>query len=54
MIFVCENPRAENIMMFEFADCGQNYLGRPSWFPITGKNEFVTELDTYTHFISCG
>ena len=33
---VCENPRAESIMMFDIADGADKCLGRTCWFPITG------------------
>jgi len=46
--FICENPSADNIMMFNFADCADKCLCQPWRFPITGSNTLVTLLYTDT------
>jgi hypothetical protein len=46
--FVLENARADYIMMFDFADCAANSLGRPWRVPVPGRNELDTELLAYT------
>jgi len=39
--FFSKIPGAENIMMFEFADCADNCLGRPSRLSITASDRLV-------------
>jgi hypothetical protein len=39
---ICENPRAHNIMMFDFAYYADKCVCSPWRFPVTGSNEFVT------------
>jgi len=46
-IFVCENPRTDNLVISNFADCADKCLGRPWRFAVTGSDELVTELSTY-------
>jgi len=39
--FICENPRADNIMMFDLADCVDKWLWQPWRFLITGSVYWV-------------
>jgi len=39
--FIGENPRDDNIKMFDFADCVDTYLDQPWRIPITGNDRFV-------------
>jgi len=48
MKFVREDPRADDIMMFDFADWAEKCLRWPLRFAIAGSNKLVTELSTYT------
>jgi hypothetical protein len=41
MKFICQNPRAHNIMMFDFADCAEKCLYQPWSFPVMGSDKFV-------------
>jgi len=50
--FVHENPRAGNIMTFDFADWVDECLGEPCRYPITGGYTFVTLLSTYSSYIT--
>jgi hypothetical protein len=45
--FVCENPRTDNIVMFNFADCADKCLGRPWRFAVTECDKLVMYLSTY-------
>jgi len=40
--FICEDPRADNIMMFDFEDCAEKYHCQPWRVPVTGSDEFFT------------
>jgi hypothetical protein len=46
--FVRKIPRAETIMMFDFAASVDKCLGPPWRFPIMGSNNLVLELSTST------
>jgi len=46
--FVRENPKADDIMMFDFTDRADKCLRRPWRFAIAGSDKLVTELSTYT------
>ena len=50
MKLVRENPTADNIMMFNFADCADKCLRQPWRFAIVGRDKLVTELSTYTSY----
>jgi hypothetical protein len=41
---ICENPRAENILMVDFADCVDNGHCHQWAFPVMGRDKFVTWL----------
>jgi len=47
-IFLCENVRADNIMMFDFVHCIDKGLGQSLRFPGTGSKELMTSLSLYT------
>jgi len=49
MKLVRENPRADNIMMFDFAHCVDRCLDYPWRVPVTGKDKLITWLSKYTH-----
>jgi len=46
--FVRENPSADDLMMFDFADRADKCLRRPCRFALPGSDKLVTELSTYT------
>jgi len=46
--FICENPKADYMMMFNLADCVDKCLCRPWRFPVTCSKKFVTQLSTDT------
>ena len=46
--FVRQNPRADIIMMFNFADCEDKCHGQAWRFPMTGGYKLVTQLSNYT------
>jgi len=48
--FVCENPRTDHMLIFNFADCADLCLGRPWKFPVPGSDELVMKLSTYPSF----
>ena len=39
--FICENPRTDNIVMFNFVDCADKCLGQAWMFPVVGSDELV-------------
>jgi len=39
--FISENPRTDNIVMFNFAECLDKCRGQPWKFPITGSDKLV-------------
>ena len=43
-----KDPRADDIMMFDFADREDRCLFRPWRFAIAGSDELVKQLSTYT------
>jgi hypothetical protein len=45
---VRENTRAEDIMMFDFAEHADKCLRRPWRFAVAGNDKLVTELSTCT------
>jgi hypothetical protein len=49
MEFVCQDPSADNITMFEFTESAEKCLGLPGEFPVMGSNKFVTKISTYTN-----
>jgi len=40
-ILIHDTPRADNIMMFDFAECADKCLGWPWRFRITGSDKYV-------------
>ena len=45
--FASENPRTDNIVLFNFADCAAKCLGRRCRIPVTARDDLVTSLSTY-------
>jgi len=45
--FICENPRTDSILIFNFADFAGKCLGRPWSCPLTGSDELVTSISNY-------
>jgi len=45
--FVHENPRAEDIIMFDFMHSADEFLHRPWRVAIPGSDNLVTKLSTY-------
>jgi len=46
--FVLENQRADNVLIFNFADCAEKCLGWPWWSPAASSNELVRLVSMYT------
>jgi hypothetical protein len=51
---VHNEPRAYDIMMFDFADFAEKCLSRPWQCHVMSANTLGTLLSTYTHCILCG